>query len=583
MMEGFSKHGIVLKKSKGQTKVKCPKCSHTRKKKSEPCLSVNIDEGVWNCHNCGWSGSLNKGYTKTKIYEKPVWTNNTELSDNMVKWFKSRGITQKVLVRNKVTESTEYFPQVEEKRNAINFNYFKDGELVNVKFRDGNKNFKMFKNGEPTFYGIDDIKDHNTCIIVEGEIDKLAFEVAGYPNCISVPNGASDKKMDFLENSIEYFEDLDKIFIAVDNDEKGVVLEKELSRRLGRDRCLRVIFPDDCKDVNDVLIKHGQIEIDECISNAEPYPIEGILTVKGLESDIDRLYDNGLESGLKVGHDKFDKLFTFVTSQLTVITGVPTHGKSHFLEHLCMRLSAQHGWKFGVFSPEHFPVQLHFSSLAEKYVGKSFGDRFLTKTELYTKEKKRYLCPRMDRTELNAAKEFINDHYFWIRPDTENDTFTIDEILKSAKSLIMRYGINALIIDPYNKISHKLDGNTSETNYVNEFLTKLTIFKQKYDIHIFLVAHPRKMMKGSDGSYDIPTLYDIAGSANFYNQVDNGITVYRNMATKTTTAYIQKVKFRHIGTLGHADFKYNLQNGRYTADNESEDNEIYVRNQEFPI
>ena len=202
---------------------------------------------------------------------------------------------------------------------------------------------------------------------------------------------------------------------------------------------------------------------------------------------------------------------------------------------------------------------------------------------MYTKEKKRVLCDRMDRTELARAKEFINEHYFWIRPDTDNDTFTIDDILKSAKSLIMRYGINALIIDPYNKISHKIDGATSETNYVNEFLTKLTIFKQKYDIHIFLVAHPRKMMKGQDGSYDIPTLYDIAGSANFYNQVDNGITVYRNMANRTTTAYIQKVKFRHIGSLGSADFRYNLQNGRYTAENESEDNMIYMKEQDFII
>ena len=150
-MEGFSKHGIILKRTSGQTKVKCPKCSHTRKKKSEPCLSVNIDEGVWNCHNCGWSGSLNRGYTKTKIYDKPEWNNNTGLSDNLVKWFRDRGISQKVLIRNKVTESEEYFPQVEGNRNAININYFKDGELGNVKYRDGKKNFKMFKNGEPTF------------------------------------------------------------------------------------------------------------------------------------------------------------------------------------------------------------------------------------------------------------------------------------------------------------------------------------------------------------------------------------------------------------------------------------------------
>lgn len=59
--EILSDAGIrVRRHGNGNTKTLCPKCSHRRKKKREPCLSVEIgDRGVrWNCHNgdCGWHG-----------------------------------------------------------------------------------------------------------------------------------------------------------------------------------------------------------------------------------------------------------------------------------------------------------------------------------------------------------------------------------------------------------------------------------------------------------------------------------------------------------------------------------------------
>jgi twinkle protein len=152
----------------------------------------------------------------------------------------------------------------------------------------------------------------------------------------------------------------------------------------------------------------------------------------------------------------------------------------------------------------------------------------------------------------------------------------IDAILNAAKGLIRRHGINALIIDPYNKIDANL-GSDSETNFINKFLTKLTIFKQKYDIHIFLVAHPRKMAKQDNKLYEVPTLYDIAGSANFYNQVDNGLSIYRDFENNTTKVYVQKVKFRHIGELGESEFKYNIQNGRYIEIGEHENNNSYLK------
>jgi len=555
----FLDNGIEVKKISGQVKTKCPKCSQDRKKKSDPCLSVNIDEGIWNCHNCGWHGSLKikNNFMKEMVYKVPTNTKDSyNYSDKFLSWFLSRGISKQTLISNRVAEGLQYMPQVNKEVTTIQFKYYRDSSLINIKYRDAAKNFKLVKDAERIMYGLDDLVGCNEAIIVEGEMDKLALYEAGYKNCVSVPNGASNLKMEYLK---DFPDNIKKVYIATDNDEPGKKLAEELSRRIGRDICYRVNYFDDCKDVNDVLINHNDSGVKYCIEKAQAYPLEGVLSVQDFDLDIDTLYDTGLERGKIVGHENFDKIFSFASSQLTVITGIPTHGKSNFLEHICMRLATKHSWKFGVFSPEHYPMQLHFSVLAEKLTGKSF--------------RKETKYNRMSRHELKTAKDFISNNFYWIRPD--GDIYTIDSILAAAKGLIKRHGINALIIDPYNKINAEM-GSDTETNFINKFLTKLTIFKQKYDIHIFLVAHPRKMQKKDNGLYEIPSLYDVAGSANFYNQVDNGITIYSDFANQTTTAYVQKVKFRHIGEIGCADFKYNIQNGRYIEIGEHENNNSYL-------
>jgi twinkle protein len=554
----FTDFNIEIKRTAGQVKTKCPKCSHDRKKKTDPCLSVNIDEGVWNCHNCGWTGGLKKQnkYMQEIKYVLPVNKPEKEYSDKFIAWFKSRGISKNTILKNRIAEGKEYMPQIGKEVTTIQFKYYRDSSLINIKYRDAAKNFKLVKDAERIMYGLDHLIGKKQAIIVEGEMDKLAFYEAGFENCVSVPNGASNLKMEYLNDFATNF---DKVFLAVDNDEPGLKLQEELSRRIGRDICYRVNYFENCKDINDVLINHGVSGVKSCIDKAQLYPLEGVLNVKDFDIDIDSLFEIGLNKGQTVNHNNFDNLFSFASSQLTVVTGIPTHGKSNFLEHICMRLSTLHKWKFGVFSPEHYPMQLHFSVLAEKLIGKSFRNN--TKYE------------RMSKSELHIAKEFISDYYHWIRPD--GDVYTIDAILNSAKQLIRRHGINALIIDPYNKIDANI-GSQNETNYINKFLTKLTIFKQKYDIHIFLVAHPRKMQKKDNGLYEIPTLYDVAGSANFYNQVDNGISVYRDFKNQLTSVYVQKVKFRHIGELGEAQFKYNIQNGRYVEVGEHLDNQSYI-------
>ena len=140
-------------------------------------------------------------------------------------------------------------PKLGAEVDCIAFPYFRNGELVNIKFRAfAEKAFAQVKDAEQTLYGLDDIADVKTAVIVEGELDKLALEEAGIRNVVSVPDGAPEKvkagepnpedaKFAFLANCAEYLDRPDSIILAVDNDRPGQALGEELARRLGKERC----------------------------------------------------------------------------------------------------------------------------------------------------------------------------------------------------------------------------------------------------------------------------------------------------------------------------------------------------------
>src|SRR3546814_19414480 len=47
----------------------CPQCSHQRKHKKDPCLSVSAVDGglVWTCPNCGFKGGTNAPRTTSEL------------------------------------------------------------------------------------------------------------------------------------------------------------------------------------------------------------------------------------------------------------------------------------------------------------------------------------------------------------------------------------------------------------------------------------------------------------------------------------------------------------------------------------
>ena len=177
-----------------------------------------------------------------------------QLTSKVFEWFKTRGISQKTLHDLDVTEGKEFMPQTGKSENTIQFNYIMGDELINIKYRDGRKNFKLYKGAEKVFYNINSIVGYDNCVITEGEMDVLALHEAGITNAISVPNGATlnSNNLDYLDNCIDYFEDKEKIILAVDNDEPGIALQQELIRRLGAEVCFWQHF-EDCKDANEYL------------------------------------------------------------------------------------------------------------------------------------------------------------------------------------------------------------------------------------------------------------------------------------------------------------------------------------------
>ena len=169
-----------------------------------------------------------------KDYRKPT-PELKPLDTKALDYLMSRGITPEVAARNQISLATKYMPQVEEEVLCIAFPYIKDGRIVNVKYRDKRKYFTQESGAERTWYRYDDIDPKQT-IIVEGEFDALALEVAGFRHCVSVPDGAPTsnaknltQKFSFLDIEDTRIDEVEKFILAVDSDAPGRKLEEELA------------------------------------------------------------------------------------------------------------------------------------------------------------------------------------------------------------------------------------------------------------------------------------------------------------------------------------------------------------------
>lgn len=562
----------------------CPMCKggESGEKKLSLFVAEDGNAAVWTCFRakCGWKGStrafadvkssyntmrkLSKVKRIKEIAEEDL--NLEPLCYDLLEYFAERMISEETLRRNSVMQR-RYENQI-----VIAFTYRRKGELVSCKYRDLEKKFWQESDTEKILYGLDDIEGASDIIIVEGEMDKLAMEEAGFRNCVSVPDGAppkvsskdlpsheQDTKYQYLWNCKEYLEKASRIILATDGDQPGQALAEELARRLGRERCWRVTWPsknenEHFKDANEVLMFMGPAVLREVIQTAELYPIKGLFNFRDYFDEIDAYYYQTLggEIGISTGWKAIDDLYNVVPGELTIVTGVPNSGKSEWIDALLCNLNQSVGWKFALCSMEN-KVREHARKLLEKRLKKPFFDVRYGKS-----------VERMSPEDLEAGKQWLSDTFHLIR--CENDCLpSITWVLDLAKAAVLRHGVNGLVIDPYNELDHQRPSNQTETEYVSQMLTSVKRFAQHHSCHVWFVAHPKQLQQWTGKP---PNLYDISGSAHFINKCDNGIVIHRNRdpeagAMDLVQICVRKVRNKVSGMIGDAFLTYNRVTGEY--------------------
>jgi len=543
-IDKFNQHSLDVGKPQGT----CPLCSADRKPENRKakCASYDWERGLGTCHNCDTSFQLHtyqrKGASE-KVYVRPQSTNVPKVETKVEQWFETRGISARTLTDLQVGEGTEWMPQTGKSENTIHFNYYMGDQLINVKYRDGRKNFKLYKGAEKIFYNINSIVGYDSCIIVEGEMDVLAMHEAGIKNVISVPNGATlnSNNLDYLDNCIDYLEDKTEIILALDTDEPGQALKQEFIRRLGAEVCYLVDFGD-CKDANEYLLKHGKDGLRSVINSCKQVPLEGVSTLYDIEDELKDFVQNGFKPGFQVGLPNFDKIFSTYTGQFITVTGIPSSGKSDFVDQMVVGYNNNYGWKTAYASPENQPTYLH----AHKLMRKHWQD-MPTPGDIGGQQWKK-------------VADHVNDNYFFI----DMDRYTLESVLRKGAELVKRKGIKCLVIDPFNKVRDTNAQSDDVNRYTMDYLQKIEIFAKKYDVLVFIVAHPTKMYKGQDGKIEEPTMYNIKGGGEWYDASYHGLLVHRDYENKTVKAKVLKVKFQNLGENGaEAHFTWEPRSGSF--------------------
>lgn len=580
---GLRDYGIKLKNfTLGQHRTLCPKCSHTRKKRNDPCLSVLVEDtgATWTCHNCNWSDgfSTTRGEAKRErvSYRKPEPPRRVGAEsehEHMLKWFASRAIGAETIAAFGVHLSRAWFPQVQEERDCIAFPYRVGGELRNVKYRarvkledvSTSKMFAQEKGAERTLYNADEIQA-DELVIVEGEMDVLACWEAGIRSVVSLPDGAGktveangEKRLAALEPHAEHLAKVARVVIATDGDEAGQALAEALALRFGKDRCSRVTWPEGVKDANEVLVRDGKDAVLALIAGARPWPMDGVFDVDAFEAEVLDLFHNRVRRPLSTGIDVLDPHFRVVPGTFVVVSGIPNHGKSSFVDQLVVNLGDRHGWRTAIFSPEHSPAR-HVARLAEKVIRMPFDVG---------------PSPRMSERHVHEAIGWLRERVKFVA--SKDAVPTLDWLLERFRHCAIRHGINAIVIDPWNEVESSRARDVTETEFIGQAIQKLKRFAIAHEVTVFCVVHPAKLKRDADGREPVPTLYDLAGSAHWRNKADAGLVIHRDFDSERTEVWIRKIREQPAhGELGRVLLRFDPRTRCYEGADLSGDEETVV-------
>lgn len=533
-----------------QTKIICPSCSSTRKPihQRDAVLSIHYetDRILYNCWHCDIKGSIPMT-TPTAPKPRsvvplrppePLKVAPATASDDALAWLETeRGIPRELAEAMGVVSASRWIRNQANPSPCVGFTYRTSGQTYAIKWRSYPTKGWTQDGAAQTLYLADTVPIGEDLVICEGEMDALSFHAAGIPAC-SIPSGGIDTgtrddgaKLRWMSSHDDLLSKAGRICLAVDADEVGEKTAQELARRLGKARCYRVSYPPGCKDTNDVLVKHGPDAVRTLLTAATPWPVEGIKSVTELADQVLQLYSQGLPPGLSTGWAGVDPLFTVSPGNLIVVTGLPSSGKSAWLDNLLMNMMLRHGYRVAFASFEN-PTDVHLSKLLSLWRLEPFGKG---RTE------------RMSEATVREGLAWLQDRVSFL--ELEEEVPTVDGLLARFDVCIRRFGTKACVVDPFNFIKLAGEGGTEE---INRMLAAFKVFARTREVAFFIVAHPAKPF-GNPGDW-VPTGYSIAGSAHWYNRADFGLTVARR--PQHVELHVWKARFQHQGKQGVANLVF---------------------------
>lgn len=554
---------------KGEVYITCPICGPSRKQshQNEKKLAINVNkqDKPWRCNHCGEAGYVFQDedivHRKIKpLLSHPRWRAPQE---KQYAWLAKRGFDPVTVDHFKITISNENILQLktnnpEEKGKwintvCLNFPYYQDGILINIKYRDARKNFKMISGATKVFYNIDSIKDRSYCIITEGEFDAMAYHQSGLTSVVSVPNGAtiSEKEksyyndtgqlkvfnplnLEYLDLNIERFDHLKTIYIATDDDATGVKLRLELARRLGKERCKYIKFSDykdennqPINDPNHLLMVKGKTVLADSINKAYDFPIENVSIANEYLEEMLSDFDHGRERGKSTGFQSLDPHFSLYPGWLYMMNGYPNEGKTTVMLNIMAVSTILYGDKWGIYSPENYPVKNVIDTLAEIFLNNTSNPEIKTRIKKYDYK--------------DVITEHIANHFFFVNND---EGYTPNELLIVKEELIKKKGITGFFADPWSALNHT-DMERREDHYIAQCLNREIRLAKRYNIMNIISHHPPKPADVK-GVLKAPHPYQLSGGSMWWNKSDVIFAIHQvnrmDFSDNKVGFHVQKVK-----------------------------------------
>ena len=531
----------------------CPLCGDEDKHRKRYDGSFNEDKGVGHCFCC------NSNFVAAKWTYKPSsqqMQQKPEISmgpypSSIMTYLKQRGIKPETM--HKLGVGWAELPDKESpdgKKTFLAFRFLEQGVVYNVQYKSPDKEFRFEKGCKILPWNIDSVLGAETVYITEGMMDAAVLVQCGYESVISLPNGCGTS-MSCFDPYREHFRGV-QIIYAGDTDEKGIEKRKEVARYFA-DNVMYYISWSDCKDANEMLMTSGEEAVRSCIEVQRTLmPPPGVGTVCDQMDALKELICNGVPRFPGINLHGFSHLVHFEPGRLMVISGFPGAGKSSFTDYIMMSLAVQQGWKAAVYSPEKYPMSLHYYELGQILMGREMSTKNFTEQA------------------ISRGLHFLQNNVFHITDESN----TIEDIIASATMLVRQQGIRVLVIDPFNYIELPVLSGANDTQKISYVLKRMVDFAHQEKVLVILVAHPKKpQTEGGRKSQEpmLPSLYDIAGSADFYNKCDYGLILQRQSRdeyTKTaplTWVHVLKIRFRHLGQIGRRAFGYDVASGRFVG------------------